>query len=46
MQPLFPHFAITATADFRINIAKVSGDDIPGTSGSQLTAYIGPTVYF
>ncbi len=46
MQPLFPHFGIKGTADFRIKIAKVSGDDIPGTSGSQLTAYFGPTVYF
>lgn len=46
MQRIFPHFGITGKADFRIKIATVSGDDIPGTSGSQLTAYIGPTVYF
>ncbi len=46
MQPLFPHFAISGSADFRVKIAKVSGDEIPGTSGSQLTAYIGPTLYF
>ncbi len=46
IQRLFPHIAITGTADIMFKITELSGGDLPEIKDNQFAAYIGPTVYF